>query len=40
MLPLTEIHEDYSDSLLNEIMEEQKVDIDEYKHVLDKKSSD
>ena len=31
MLPLTEIHEDYSDSLLNEIMEEQKADIDEYK---------
>ena len=31
MLPLTEIHEDYSDSLLNEIMEEQKADIDEFK---------
>ena len=33
MLPLTEIHEDYSDSLLNEIMEEQKADIDEYKQI-------
>ena len=31
MLPLTEIHEDYSDQLLNEIMEEQKADIDEFK---------
>jgi len=33
MLPLTEIHEDYSDSLLNEIMEEQKADIDEFKQI-------
>ena len=33
MLPLTEIHEEYTDSLLNEIMEEQKADIDEYKQI-------
>jgi len=33
MLPLTEIHEDYTDSLLNEIMEEQKADIDEFKQI-------
>ena len=31
MLPLTDVHEDYSDGLLNEIMEEQKTDMDDYK---------
>jgi len=30
MLPLTDVHEDYSDGLLTEIMEEQKADMDEY----------
>jgi hypothetical protein len=30
MLPLTDVHEDYSDELLNQIMEEQKEDLDEY----------
>jgi hypothetical protein len=29
MLPLTAVHEDYSDSLLSEIMEEQKDDMGE-----------
>jgi len=33
LLPLSEIHEDYTDSLLNEIMEEQKADIDEFKQI-------
>ena len=33
MLPLTAVHEDYSDGLLNEIMEEQKEDLDEYEQV-------
>ena len=31
MLPLTEVHEEYSDELINGIMEEQKQDMDEYK---------
>eukprot|EP01043_Picozoa_sp_COSAG02_P012993 COSAG02_NODE_513_length_20826_cov_323.015246_4_plen_279_part_00 len=31
MLPLTQVHEDYSDGLLNQIMEEQKEDIEHYK---------
>ena len=31
MLPLTATHEDYSDSLLDEVMEEQKEDMEEYK---------
>eukprot|EP01043_Picozoa_sp_COSAG02_P042768 COSAG02_NODE_3661_length_6407_cov_7.761297_8_plen_283_part_00 len=31
MLPLTEVHENYSEPLLNEIMEEQKADIDDYR---------
>jgi len=30
MLPLTDVHEDYSDELLNQIMEEQKEDLDEF----------
>eukprot|EP01048_Picozoa_sp_COSAG05_P015356 COSAG05_NODE_1844_length_3977_cov_2.730015_2_plen_279_part_00 len=30
MLPLTDVHEDYSDGLLTEIMEEQKDDMEEY----------
>ena len=30
-LPLTAVHEDYSDALLQEIMEEQRQDIDDYK---------
>jgi predicted ATP-dependent serine protease len=29
ILPLTQVHEDYSEELLNEIMEEQKSDIEE-----------
>ena len=33
MLPLTDVHEDYSDELLNVIMEEQKEDIEEYKQI-------
>jgi hypothetical protein len=33
MLPLTAVHEDYSDSLLSEIMEEQKDDMDEYQQI-------
>lgn len=33
MLPLTAVHEDYSDSLLSEIMEEQKEDMDEYQQI-------
>lgn len=33
MLPLTEVHEDYSDSLLSQIMEEQKEDMDEYQQI-------
>ena len=33
MLPLTDVHEDYSDGLLNEIMEEQKDDMEEYEHI-------
>jgi hypothetical protein len=35
MLPLTAVHEDYSDSLLSEIMEEQKDDMDEYQQIED-----
>ena len=31
MLPLTEVHENYSEPLLNEIMEEQKTDMDDYR---------
>lgn len=31
MLPLTEVHEHYSDQLLNDIMDEQKDDIEDYK---------
>lgn len=31
MLPLTGVHEDYSEELLNEIMDEQKEDIETYK---------
>ena len=31
MLPLTGIHEDYSDELLTEVMEEQKEDMEEFK---------
>jgi len=31
MLPLTDVYEDYSDSLLNKVMEEQKEDMEEYK---------
>ena len=31
MLPLTDIYEDYSDELLNDIMEEQKTDMEDYK---------
>ena len=31
LLPMTAVHEDYSDQLLQEIMEEQKLDIEEYK---------
>ena len=31
MLPLTEVHEEYSEALLSEIMEEQKADMEEYK---------
>ena len=31
LLPLTEVYEDYSDELLNGIMEEQKTDMDDYK---------
>jgi len=31
MLPLTDVHEEYSDDLLDEIMEEQKADMEEYK---------
>ena len=31
MLPLTDVYEDYSDGLLNETMEEQKTDMDDYK---------
>jgi len=31
MLPLTDVYEDYSDSLLDEVMEEQKEDMEEYK---------
>jgi hypothetical protein len=30
MLPLTQVHEDYSDGLINQIMEEQKQDIEDY----------
>eukprot|EP01050_Picozoa_sp_SAG11_P056753 SAG11_NODE_35375_length_266_cov_113.700599_1_plen_46_part_10 len=30
-LPLTAVHEDYSDALLQEIMEDQRQDIDDYK---------
>ena len=30
MLPLTDVHEDYSDELLTEVVEEQKADMDEY----------
>jgi hypothetical protein len=30
MLPLTDVHEDYSDKLLSEVMEEQKDDMEEY----------
>ena len=33
MLPLTDVHEDYSDALLSDIMEEQKADIEEYKQI-------
>lgn len=33
MLPLTEVHEDYSDNLLSQIMEEQKEDMDEYQQI-------
>jgi hypothetical protein len=33
MLPLTAVHEDYSDTLLSEIMEEQKEDMDEYEQI-------
>eukprot|EP01047_Picozoa_sp_COSAG01_P069720 COSAG01_NODE_10389_length_2179_cov_1.138462_3_plen_258_part_00 len=33
MLPLTAVHEEYSDSLLNEIMEEQKGDMEEYRQI-------
>ena len=31
MLPLTDVYEEYSDGLLNDIMEEQKQDMDDYK---------
>ena len=31
MLPLTEVHENYSEALLNEIMEQQKADMDDYR---------
>jgi len=31
MLPLTDVYEDYSDELLNDIMEEQKTDMEDYK---------
>lgn len=31
MLPLTAVHENYSDMLLDDIMEEQKADMEEYK---------
>ena len=31
MLPLTDVYEDYSDELLNDIMEEQKTGMEEYK---------
>jgi len=31
MLPLTAVHEDYSDQLLTEVMEEQKEDMEEFK---------
>ena len=31
MLPLTEVHEDYSDELLSEVMEDQKDDMEEYR---------
>jgi hypothetical protein len=31
MLPLTAVHEDYSDGLINQIMDEQKDDIEKYK---------
>jgi hypothetical protein len=30
MLPLTDVHEDYSDDLLTEVVEEQKADMEEY----------
>ena len=30
MLPLTDVHEDYSDELLTEVVEEQKADMEEY----------
>ena len=33
MLPLTDVYEEYSEPLLNEIMEEQKADIEEYKQI-------
>ena len=31
MLPLTEVHEDYSDELQSEVMEDQKADMEEYR---------
>ena len=31
MLPLTDVYEDYSDGLINDIMEEQKQDMDDYR---------
>ena len=33
MLPLTDVYEEYSEPLLNEIMEEQKADIEEFKQI-------
>ena len=33
MLPLTDVHEDYSDGLLSEVMEEQKDDMEEYQEI-------
>ena len=35
MLPLSEVHEEYSDDLLNQIMDEQKDDIEKYKQTQD-----
>ena len=35
MLPLSEVHEEYSDDLLNQIIDEQKDDIEKYKQTQD-----